>query len=68
MRKIYKRNYLKKKAIIENNAASWEQYKQARNETNNAIKSAKRQYFLHNLGLNKNNSSKTWKLIKSGCQ
>ena len=63
MRKIYKRNYLKKKAIIENNAASWEQYKQARNETNNAIKSAKRQYFLHNLELNKKNSSKTWKLI-----
>ena len=31
---------MKKKAIIENNAASWEQYKQARNETNNAIKSA----------------------------
>ena len=63
MRKIYKRNYLKKKAIIENNAASWEQYKQARNETNNAIKSAKRQYFLHNLELNKKNPSKTWKLI-----
>ena len=49
MRKIYKRNYLKKKAIIENNAASWEQYKQARNETNNAIKSAKRQYFFAQL-------------------
>ena len=63
MRKIYKRNYLKKKAIIENNAASWEQYKQARNETNNAIKSAKCQYCLHNLELNKKNSSKTWKLI-----
>ena len=63
MRKIYKGNYLKKKAIIENNAASWEQYKQARNETNNAIKSAKRHYFLHNLELNKKNSSKTWKLI-----
>ena len=38
----------------------WEQYKQARNETNNAIKSAKRQYFLHNLELNKKNSSKNW--------
>ena len=64
MRKIYKRNYLKTKAIIENNAARWEQYKQARNETNNAIKSAKRQYFLHNLELNKENSSKTWKLTR----
>ena len=63
MRKTYKGNYLKKKAFIESNAASWEQYKQAPNETNNAIKSAKRQYFLHHLGLNKKNSPKTWKLI-----
>ena len=31
-RKIYKRNYFKK-AIIENNAANWEQYEQARKET-----------------------------------
>ena len=61
MRKI--RNYLTEKKDIENNTASWEQYKQARNEANNAIKSAKRQYFLHNLELNKKNSSKTWKLI-----
>ena len=56
-------DYVKKKAIIENNAVSWEQYKQARNKTNNAIKSAKRLYFLHNLELNKKNSSKTWKQI-----
>ena len=65
MGKIYKQNYLKKKAIIENNAAtcSWEQYKKAQNETNNAIKSGKRQYTLHNVELNKKNSSKTWKLI-----
>ena len=55
MRKIYKGNYLKKKAFIESNAASWEQYKQARNETNNVIKLAKRQNFLHHLGLNKKN-------------
>ena len=63
MRKIYKRNYFKKKAIIKNNTASWEQHKKAWNETNNAIKSAKRQYFLHNFELNKKNFSKTWKLI-----
>ena len=55
--------FSKLQLFIENNAATWEQYKQARNETNNAIKSAKRQYFLHNLELNKKNSSKTWKLI-----
>lgn len=45
MGKICNRNYLKKKVIIQNNAASWEQYKKARNGTKNAIKSAKRQYF-----------------------
>ena len=33
------------------------------NETKNAIKSDKRQYFLNNLELNKKNSSKSWKLI-----
>ena len=54
-RKIYKRNYMKKIAIQENNATAWERYKQARNEVNNAIKSAKKQYFIHNLEVNKMN-------------
>ena len=50
-RKIYKRNYLKKIAIQENSATAWKRYKQARNGVNkcNAIKSAKKQYFTHNL-------------------
>ena len=38
-------------------------YKQARNEVNNAIKSAKKQYFMHNLEVNKMIPRKTWKLI-----
>ena len=63
-RKIYKRNYMKQKiAIQENNATAWERYKQARNEVNNAIKSVKKQYFMHNLEVNKTNPRKTWKLI-----
>ena len=62
-RKIYKRNYLKKIAIQENSATAWERYKQARNGVNNAIKSAKKQYFPHNLELNKTNPRKTWKLM-----
>ena len=45
-RKIYKRNYMKKIAIQENNTTAWERYKQVRNEVNNAIKSAKKQYFM----------------------
>ena len=39
--KIYIRNYMKKIAIQEKSATAWEQYKQARNEVNNAIKWAK---------------------------
>ena len=38
-------------------------YKQARNEVNNSIKSAKKQYFIHNLEVNKKNPRKTWMLI-----
>ena len=59
-RKIYKRNYMKKIAIQENSATAWQQHtcKQARNEVNNAIKSAKKQYFMHNLEVNKLNPRK----------
>ena len=62
-RKIYKRNYMKKIAIQENNTTAWERYEQARNEVNNAIKSAKKQYFMHNLEVNKKNPRKTCSLI-----
>ena len=54
---------MKKIGIQDNNTAAWERCKQARNEGNNAIKSAKRQYFMHNLDLNKKNPRKTWMLI-----
>ena len=57
-RKIYKRNCMKKITIQENIATAWERYKQARNEVNNAIKSAKKQYFMHNLEMNKMNPRK----------
>ena len=66
-RKIHKRNYMKKIAIQENSATAWERYKQTRNEVNNAIKSAKKQYFTHNLEVNKMNPRKTWKLIDDLC-
>ena len=48
-RQIYKRNCMKKIAIQKNNTSAWVRYKQARNEVNNAIKSAKERYFIHNL-------------------
>ena len=38
-----------------NDPEAWCHYRQARNQTNNAIKKAKRSYFTENLDLNKGN-------------
>ena len=62
-RKMYKRNYMEKIAIQGNSSTVWEQYKQARNEVHNSIKLVKKQYFIHNLEVNKKNPRKTWMLI-----
>ena len=43
-RKIHKRNYLKRKATLNNDVTTWQQYKHARNGTNNAVRTAKRHY------------------------
>ena len=56
-------NYMKKIAIQENNTSAWLRYKLAGNEVNNAIKSAKKHYFIHSLEVNKKNLRKTWMLI-----
>ena len=37
-----KRDYLKKKATKDKSSEAWDQFKQARNQTNNAIREAKR--------------------------
>ena len=60
---MHKRDYLKKKAVQTNDQNYWRQYKVARNETNNAIKTQKCKYFITNLDTNKNDPRKTWKLI-----
>ena len=62
-REMRKRDYLKQKAIREGNSESWEQFKYARNRTNNLIRTAKRQYFVNNFEVNKSNSKETWNLI-----
>ena len=61
--KIRKRDFLKKKAISSNNSATWDQFKRARNQANNAVKLAKKRYVSDNLNANKGNSRKTWKVI-----
>ena len=58
-----KRDYLKKKATKDKSSEAWDQFKQARNQTNNAIREAKRQYFSKNLEEHKINPRKTWSLI-----
>ena len=62
-RKMRKRDYLKQKEIREDNYQIWEQFKHARNHTNNLIKTAKREYFVNNFEINKSNSKETWNLI-----
>jgi hypothetical protein len=61
--KIRNRNNLKKKAISSKDNHLWTKYKQARNNTNNAIKQSKKQYFANNLEKYKNDQRKTWKLL-----
>ena len=61
--KIRNRDYLKKKAISSGDNHLWTQYKKARNNTNNAIKQTKKQYFEDNLETYKNDQRKTWSLL-----
>ena len=60
---MHKRDFLKKKAAMDGNPLTWDEYKRARNHTNNEIKKVKRKYFTENLKSSKSNPPKTWKLI-----
>ena len=62
-REMHKRDFLKKKAMLDREQSTWDQYKRARNQTNNEIKKAIRKYFIYNLELRKSNPEKTWYLI-----
>lgn len=42
---------------------TWDQYRPARNQTNNEIKKAKRKYFTENLESSKSNPRKTWDFL-----
>ena len=64
MHKMHKRDYLKKKAVQTNDQNYWRQFKVARNETNNAIKTEKRKYFTANVDANKNDPHKNLKTDK----
>ena len=60
---MFRRDYLKKRALTSGDPGIWCQYRQLRSRTNNEIKKAKRIYFTNNLDLYKHDIKKTWKLI-----
>ena len=63
MCKIRRRDFLKKKAISSNNSATWDQFKRAKIQANNAIKLAKKRNVADSLNANKSKSPKIWKVI-----
>ena len=60
LHKMRKRSLIKKKAISLNDHDMWEQFKCARNQTNNAIKHVEKRHFSDNLEASKGNPRKTW--------
>ena len=63
LRKMYKRDFLKKKAEKSGDQTIWEEFKCQRNLVNNSVKAAKREYFSRNIENSKGDLRKTWKLI-----
>ena len=48
-RQMFKRDYLKKKAISSEDPQAWHEYRQSRNHVNNEIKKAKTSFLLQTL-------------------
>ena len=63
IRKMRKRDFLKKKAERAKDQSCWDDFKTARNEVNNLIKYAKRKYFRDHLAASRNDLRKTWQLV-----
>ena len=62
-REMHKRDFSKKKVVLDRKQSTWIQYERSRNKTNNEIKKAKRKYSIDNIELSKSNPQKTWHLI-----
>jgi len=60
---MHRRDFLKKKAVLGGSPLAWDQYKCARNRTNNKIKNAKRKCFTDNLESSISNPKNTWQFI-----
>ena len=61
---IYKRDYLKGKAIKHKNEETWLLYKCARNDVTEMIKCSKRQYYENSIQESRHNPTKMWKVLE----
>ena len=61
---IYKRDYLKRKAIKYKNEETWLLYKRVRNDVIEMIKCSKRQYYENSIQESRHNPTKMWKVLK----
>ena len=62
---IFRRDYLKKRAVKNRSDTNWREYCNMRNKVNYKLKASKRKFFINNLDANKGNTRKTWKLLNS---
>ena len=62
---IISRDKLKRKAIITNLKIDWDNYKQARNETNSKIRQAKKDYYYNKISAEKQDPKAAWKTINT---
>ena len=61
---IYKRDYLKRKAIKNTNEETWLLYRRARKNVTEMIKCSKRQYYENSIHESRHNPTKMWKVLK----
>ena len=62
--KLFKRDFLKRKAIKTNKEEDWLLFKSSRNAANIALRHSKKEYYTKKLNNNKQNPKKAWRTIK----
>ena len=61
--KLFKRDFLKRKAIKTNKEEDWLLFKSSRNAANIALRHSKKEYYTKKFSNNKQNPKKTWRTI-----
>ncbi|CAB4017231.1 Hypothetical predicted protein, partial [Paramuricea clavata] len=62
---IIARDNLKRKAIITKLETDWDNYKKARNETNNLLQQTKKEYYSNKIATEKQDPKAAWKTINT---